>query len=157
MGTYSFTYTSYYNGVVYTMDNVLITKSPNSATQVYLYDFFNHGSKVTATYDLTTHTMSIPNKAKLGFFEDSGTTYGLITYSRTGAAPIVFTISNDETTMTCASQLGIVYTDETYVSLLGYYDKLDNAVLTKLSVAPVKKYNALSKVKSVKHHKGHPF
>lgn len=139
LGTYSFTYTSAYDAtpVTYSADDVVIVKDPSVTNGVILMDFYNKGSKVKGIYDVSKHTMSIAHLSQLGTALDGGTLYGLATYDRLGATgakgDIIFTISDDQKTITCANQLAIVATSTDYATLVGYWDKLNDVKLTKLT------------------------
>jgi len=139
LGTYSFTYTSAYDAtpVTYSADDVVIVKDPSVTNGVILMDFYNKGAKVKGVYDVSKHTMSIAHLSQLGTALDGGTLYGLATYDRLGATgakgDIIFTISDDQKTITCANQLAIVATSTDYTTLVGYWDKLNDVKLTKLA------------------------
>lgn len=139
LGTYSFTYTSAYDAtpVTYSADDVVIVKDPSVTNGVILMDFYNKGAKVKGIYDVSKHTMSIAHLSQLGTALDGGTLYGLATYDRLGATgakgDIIFTISDDQKTITCANQLAIVATSTDYTTLVGYWDKLNDVKLTKLA------------------------
>ncbi len=151
IGTYTFTYESNYDAVptTYTADPVIIVKNPSVTNGVILLDFYNKGAKLAGIYDLTTHKLNVAHLAPLGSITDSsdGTVYGLVTYDRLGATgakgDIIFDISADETTITCAAQLAIAATTVDYATLVGYWDKLNNVALTKVVTASAVKTRVL--------------
>lgn len=155
LGTYSFTYTSAYDAtpVTYSADDFVIVKDPSVTNGVILIDFYNKGSKVKGVYDVAKHTMSIGHLSQLGTALDGGTLYGLATYDRLGATgakgDIIFTISADQKTITCANQLAVVATSTDYATLVGYWDKLNDVTLTKLGTGSAVKGVQKSQKKSI--------
>lgn len=104
---------------------------PNS---VILKDFYLEGSEVPAIYDLDSGKLKIDNYTKLGVVTaGNGNKYGLITYNivdQSGVPSIEFTINTDGT-ITCAEALVIAAAKPDYSEILGLWQRLPGAKLTK--------------------------
>jgi len=129
LGSFNFVYQSAYDEEIYNQGVFTVTENPEVEGGLILSNFFLEGSVISGSYDIAKGQMYIGAFETLGIYTNSqGASYGLITYSMSGADNIACTVNADGSITT--SDLAIVACDTAYTEILGYFEKCAIAAFT---------------------------
>ena len=140
VGEYEVYYVPYFDNAdkeMFALDNITITENTEVKNGLIISNLYLAGSKIEATYDLATKTISIPEGQPLGTVTEvdtaaaDTTTYGLMFVNAAADGDVEFEIMTEYDAIMCNGMWGVYTYDEAFENALAWWDVARSSMFVK--------------------------